>query len=57
MSDIDVVEKVLSDQPDLPVHVPYAGNTSPGIASFNTRDFIVEENGAVQLIKMKFRGG
>ena len=51
MSDIDVVEKVLSDQPDLPVHVPYAGNTSPGIASFNTRDFIVEENGAVQLSK------
>lgn len=51
MSDIDVVEKVLSDQPDLPVHIPYAGNTSPGIASFNTRDFIVEENGAVQLSK------
>lgn len=51
MSDIDVVEKVLADQPDLPVHVPYAGNTSPGIASFNTRDFIVEEDGAVQLSK------
>lgn len=51
MSDIDVVEKVLADQPDLPVHVPYAGNTSPGIASFNNRDFIVEENGAVQLSK------
>lgn len=51
MSDIDVVEKVLTDQPDLPVHIPYAGNTSPGIASFNTRDFIVEENGAVQLSK------
>lgn len=51
MSDIDVVEKVLADQPDLPVHVPYAGNTSPGIASFNSRDFIVEENGAVQLSK------
>ena len=51
MSDVDVVEKVLADQPDLPVHVPYAGNTSPGIASFNTRDFIVEEDGAVQLSK------
>lgn len=51
MSDIDVVEKIISDQPDLPVHIPYAGNTSPGIASFNSRDFIVEENGAVQLSK------
>lgn len=51
MSDLDVVEKVITDQPEVPVYVPYAGNTSPGIASFNSRDFIVEENGAVQLSK------
>ena len=51
MSDFDVVEKVITDQPEVPVYIPYAGNTSPGIASFNSRDFIVEENGTVQLSK------
>lgn len=48
MEDIDVVEKVVTTEPELPVHVPYAGYITPGIASFNSGQFHVSLSGEVQ---------
>lgn len=48
MEDIDVVEKVVTTEPELPVHVPYAGYTTAGIASFNSGQFHVSPSGEVQ---------
>lgn len=51
MDNVDVIEKVVTEEPELPVHVPYANYSSPGIASFNSTDFHVEQDGEVQLSK------
>ena len=51
MDNTDVIEKVVTEEPELPVHVPYANYSSPGIASFNSTDFHVEQDGEVQLSK------
>lgn len=51
MDNVDVIEKVVTEEPELPVHVPYANYSSPGIASFNSTDFHVEPDGEVQLSK------
>lgn len=51
MDNVDVIEKVVTEEPELPVHIPYANYNSPGIASFNSTDFHVEPDGEVQLSK------
>ena len=51
MDNVEVIEKVVTEEPELPVHVPYANYSSPGIASFNSTDFHVEQDGEVQLSK------
>ena len=45
----NVVEKIVTDEPALPVYIPYAGYTDPGIASFNNDDFYVGAEGKVSL--------
>lgn len=48
MEEIDVVEKIVTTEPEIPVYVPYAGYTVPGIASFDSDDFHVDNFGNVK---------
>lgn len=48
MEEIDVVEKIVTTEPEIPVYVPYAGYTVPGIASFDSGDFHVDNFGNVK---------
>lgn len=47
--DTDVIEKIVTEEPEIPVYVPYASYNTPGIASFKSSDFHVEPTGKVQL--------
>lgn len=47
--DTDVIEKIVTEEPEIPVYVPYASYNTPGIASFKSTDFHVEPTGKVQL--------
>lgn len=47
--DTDVIEKIVTKEPEIPVYVPYARYNTPGIASFKSSDFHVEPTGKVQL--------
>lgn len=48
MPSVNVIEKIVVNQDDSQ-HLPIAGATSPGIASFDTEDFTVDQDGHVEI--------